>query len=172
MTIPGRPGNGEAAPYYSRYIDLVRSDDVLGVLESQLGEMTAVLGGISEARSLHRYAPGKWSLREMLSHVSDTERVFAARAFWFARGFATPLPDFDQEPCARAARADEIPWARHVEEFRAVRAATLTLFQNLFPEAWSRTGVASGNTFTVRAMAYIAAGHVSHHLAVLKDKYS
>jgi DinB superfamily len=172
MTIPGRPGRGEAAPYYSRYIDLVQSDDVVGVLEAQLDETTAVLSGISDARSLHRYAPGKWSLREMASHVTDTERVFAARAFWFARGFESPLPDFDQEPCARAARADEIPWARHVEEFRAVRAASLALFQNLFPEAWSRTGVASGNTFTVRAMAYIAAGHVAHHLAVLKEKYS
>lgn len=172
MTIPGRPARGEAAPYYSRYIDLVHSDDVVGVLEAQLRDTTTLLATISEDRSRHRYAPDKWSLREMLSHVSDTERVFAARAFWFARGFESPLPDFDQEPCARAARADEIPWARHVGEFRAVREATLALFQNLFPEAWSRTGVASGNTFTVRAMAYIAAGHVAHHLAVLKDKYS
>ena len=172
MTIPGRPGRGEAAPYYSRYIDLVQSDDVVGVLESQLGETAAVLSAIPDARSVYRYAPGKWSLREMVSHVTDTERVFAARAFWFARGFESPLPDFDQDPCARAARADEIPWARHVDDFRAVRGATLALFQNLFPEAWSRTGVASGNTFTVRAMAYITAGHVAHHLAVLKDKYS
>ena len=172
MTIPGRPGPGEAAPYYSRYIDLVQSDDVLGVLRAQLHDTAALLGAISEERSRHRYAPDKWSLREMLSHVSDTERVFAARAFWFARGFQSPLPDFDQEPCARLARADEIPWSRHLEEFRAVRESTLALFENLFPEAWARTGVASGNTFTVRAMAYIAAGHVAHHLAVLKDKYS
>ena len=172
MTTPGRPGREEFAPYYSRYIDLVQSDDVVGVLEAQLRDTTALLGAISEDRSRHRYAPDKWSLREMLSHVSDTERVFAARAFWFARGIPTPLPDFDQDPCARAARADEIPWARHVEEFRVVREGTLALLRNLFPEAWSRTGVASGNTFTVRAMAYIAAGHVAHHLAVLKDKYS
>jgi hypothetical protein len=172
MTMPGRPGRGEAAPYYSRYIDLIPSDDVVGVLEAQLRDTPPLLGAISEDRSRHRYAPGKWSLREMLSHVSDTERVFAARAFWFARGIQSPLPDFDQDPCARAARADEIPWARHVDEFRAVREATLALFGNLFEEAWSRTGVASGNTFTVRAMAYIAAGHVAHHLAVLKDRYS
>ena len=172
MTNTGRPGRGEAAPYYSRYIDLVQSDDVVGVLEAQLRDTTAFLGTIAEERSRHRYAPDKWSLREMLSHVSDTERVFASRAFWFARGFESPLPDFDQEPCARAARADEIPWARHVDDFRAVRGGTLALFENLFPEAWSRTGVASGNTFTVRAIAYIAAGHVAHHLAVLKDKYS
>jgi hypothetical protein len=172
MTMPGRPRQGEAAPYYSRYIDLVQDDDVVGVMEAQVGETTAILRGISEERSIYRYAPGKWSLREMVSHVTDTERVFSARAFWFARGFESPLPDFDQEPCARAARADEIAWARHVDDFRAVREATLTLFRNLLPEAWSRTGVASGNVFTVRAMAYIAAGHVAHHLAVLKDKYS
>jgi hypothetical protein len=171
MAIPGRPLPGEAAPYYSRYIDRVPSDDVLGVLERQLGETTALLGGISEARSAHRYAPDKWSLREVLSHVTDTERVFLSRAFWFARGFDSPLPDFDQRICARAAGADDVPWARHVEEFGAVRAGTLAFFRNLPEDAWMRTGIASGNPFTVRALAYIAAGHVAHHMAVIQERY-
>jgi DinB family protein len=172
MAIPGRPQRGEAAPYYSRYIDRIPSEDVLGVLEAQLGETTALLGGISEARSAYRYAPDKWSIREVVSHVSDTERVFLSRAFWFARGFDSALPDFDQTICSQAARADEVSWARHVEEFGAVRAGTLAFFKNLPAEAWARTGVASGNSFTVRALAYIAAGHVDHHLAVLRERYS
>jgi DinB family protein len=172
MTIPGRPQHGEAAPYYSRYIDRIASDDVLAVLEAQRGETTALLGGISEARSAYRYAPDKWSIREVVSHVNDTERVFLSRAFWFARSFDSPLPDFDQTICSQAARADDVPWPRHVEEFGAIRAGTLAFFKNLPAEAWARTGVASGNSFTVRALAYIVAGHVAHHVAVLKERYS
>jgi hypothetical protein len=171
VAVPGRPKADEAAPYYWKYIDRVAGDDVLGVLEAQRGEAKALLGGISEERSKHRYAADKWSLRELVGHVSDTERVFASRALWFARGFDTPLPDFDQTVCARAAGADAVPWARHLAELEAVRAATIALFSNLPPEAWDRAGIASGNRFTVRALAYIAAGHVAHHLAVLRERY-
>jgi DinB family protein len=171
MAIPGRPQRGEAAPYYSKYIDRIASEDVVGVLEAQHGETTALLRDISEGRSLHRYAPDKWSIRELVSHVSDTERVFLSRAFWFARGFDSPLPDFDQTVCSRAARADEVPWARHVEEFGAIRAGTVAFFKNLPAEAWARAGVASGNPFTVRALAYIVAGHVAHHVGVLNERY-
>lgn len=167
----GRPGADEAAPYYFRYIDRVAGDDVVGYLATQLDEATPVLSGISEERSLHRYAAGKWSIRQVLCHVSDTERVFAFRALWFARGFDTPLPSFDQEVSAAGARADEVPWARHVEEFRAVRLATLSLFRNLPADAWGRRGIASGNPFTVRAQAYLAGGHLAHHLAILHERY-
>jgi hypothetical protein len=167
----GRPQATEAAPYYFRYIDQVQGDDALAVLETQLDETLAVLHGISEERSLHRYAPDKWSLRQLLSHVNDTERVFAFRAWWFARGFDSPLPGFDQDVSAATAQADERSWADHLEELRAVRQATLTLFRGLPAEAWSRGGIASDNHVTVNALAYIVAGHVAHHLAILRDRY-
>jgi DinB family protein len=169
--MQGRPEPQEAAHYYFRYIDQVQSEDVLGALETQLDEMLALLEGITEDRSLHRYAPDKWSLRQVLNHVADTERVFVFRAFWFGRGFDGPLAGFEQEISAGAARADEISWARHVEEFRSVRQATLTFFRNLPAEAWTRSGVASDNPVTVRALAYITAGHAAHHLAILRERY-
>ena len=167
----GRPEPQEAAAYYSRYIDRVQSDDVLGTLEAQLDETLALVGGVTEERSLHRYAPDKWSIRQALNHVSDTERVFVFRAFWFGRGFEGPLAGFEQEISAAGARADEVSWAGHVEEFRAVRLATLTFFRHLPAEAWMRSGIASDNPVTVRALAYITAGHAAHHLAILRERY-
>jgi DinB family protein len=166
-----RPRNDEAAPYYFTYIDRITSNDVISVLERQSEELPAFLASISEEKSLHRYAPGKWSIRESWNHVSDCERVFVSRAFWFARGFDTPLPSFDQNIAVAGAKADDISWARHIEEFRVVRLATLAFFRNLPAEAWPRTGVASGNPFTVRALAYVAAGHVAHHVAILQERY-
>jgi hypothetical protein len=166
-----RPSPDEAAPYYFTYIDKVPQGDVLHTLERQLGEAGAFLAAISEERSLHRYAAGKWSIREVLNHINDAERLFAFRALWFARGFADPLPSFEQDQAVAAAAADAIAWSRHREEFRGVRLATLALFRNLPAEAWSRRGVASGNPFTVRALAYIAAGHLEHHLGVLRERY-
>jgi hypothetical protein len=167
----GRPERTEAEPYYFRYIDQVPGDDVLGVLASQLEETPAFLSGVSEEKSLHRYGPDKWTMRQVLNHVNDCERLFGARAFWFARGFDSPLPSFDQLISAAAAGSDEVPWARHVEEFRAVRRATLSFFGNLPAEAWTRSGVASGYVFSVRALAWIAAGHTTHHVGILRDRY-
>jgi DinB superfamily len=167
----GRPEAGEAAPYYFRYIDLVPSGDVLGVLETQHESFSTLLSSVSEEASLFRYEPGKWSIREALNHVNDTERVFLWRAFWFARGFESALASFDQDPCVAAARADDFSWASHLEDFRAVRHATLTFFRNLSPAALLRKGTASDNVFTVRALASIAAGHVAHHSAILRDRY-
>lgn len=167
----GLPEPNEVAPYYFKYIDRVRSDDVVGVLETQLDEAVAFLRGISEEKSLHRYAPDKWSIRQLINHVSDTERVFLFRAFWFARGFDSPLPSFDEKISAAAARADEISWDRHIEEFRATRLATLTFFRNLPADAWMRSGIASDNPFSVRAIAYILAGHTAHHVAILEERY-
>ena len=168
--MTGRPGRGEAAPYYFMYIDLVPGDDVVGILESQLDHL-ALYRGISEEASLRRYAPEKWSVRQVLSHINDTERVVLHRAFWFARGFDTPLPGFDQGVAAAAARADEVPWAKHVEEFRTIRLASLSFFRNLPAEAWSKAGVASGKPFTVNALAWVLAGHAAHHVAILKERY-
>ena len=166
-----RPGPDEAAEYYFKYIDRVPSDDVAVFLSDQLDEAMTFLSGISEERSLHRYAPEKWSIRQVLNHVSDGERVFVYRALWFARGFDSPLPSFDQEIGTAGAKADDVPWSRHVVEFRAVRVATLSFFLNLPAEAWERRGIASGNPFTVRALAYIVAGHYAHHEAILRERY-
>jgi uncharacterized damage-inducible protein DinB len=167
----GRPANDEAAPYYFTYINQVSGDDALPVLETQLEESAALFSTISEAKSLHRYAPGKWSIRQVLNHITDTERSFAFRTLWFARGFDTPLPSYDQEIAAAGAQADHVAWSAHVEEFRQVRLATISLFRNLPPEAWGRTGMASGNRFTVRALAYITAGHLTHHVTILRERY-
>ncbi|MEP6920710.1 MAG: DinB family protein [bacterium] len=167
----GRPAPNEADSYYSRYIERVAGEDVMTALEKQLDETVAFLSSISEEQSLHRYAPDKWSIRQLLNHVNDTERVFALRALWFARGFPDALPSYDQEISAASARADDFSWASHVDDFRAVRAGTLTLFRNMPEEAWLRIGIASGNPFTVRALAYITAGHVSHHISVLRERY-
>lgn len=167
----GRPDRNEAAPYYFNYIDRIASEDILGVLASQLDETLGLLAGVSEERSLHRYGPDKWSIRQVLNHVSDTERVFLFRAFWFGRGFDTPLPSFEEKISAETARADDLPWDRHLEEFRGVRLSTLAFFRNLPAEAWTRSGIASGNPFTVRALAYLAAGHLAHHVAILQERY-
>jgi hypothetical protein len=167
----GRPQPNEAASDYSLYIDRVEGDDIVVELAKQLEEALAFFSAISEEQSLHRYAPDKWSIRELLGHVNDGERVFTFRALWFARGFEDPLPSYDQEIGVKGALSDDVSWASHVEEFRAIRSATLDLFRNLPEEAWLRSGIASDNLVSVRAIAYIVAGHVSHHLAILRERY-
>jgi len=164
-----RPQPTEAAPYYFTYINQVTGDDLLAALETQLNE--PLLSSVSEEKSRHRYAPEKWSIRQALNHVTDTERAFAFRALWFARGFDTPLPSYDQNVAASGAAANEVSWAAHVEEFRQVRLATISLFRNMPAEAWTRSGIASDNRFTVRALAYIIAGHFAHHIKVLRERY-
>ncbi|HKP46578.1 MAG TPA: DinB family protein [Pyrinomonadaceae bacterium] len=167
----GRPEANEAAEYYSLYIDRIPEHEIVPVLERQLNETIDLLQQVSEEKSQYRYAPDKWSMRELLNHVNDTERVFLYRALWFARGFSDALPAYDQNVAAAAAHANDFSWASHVSDFRAVHEATLTFFRNLPDEAWSRGGVASDNRVTVRALAYIIAGHLAHHIAVLKEKY-
>jgi hypothetical protein len=166
-----RPERDEASEYYFKYIDRVPGDMVLPVLATQMGETLALLDGISEEQSRHRYAEGKWTLREALSHVNDTERLFVFRAFWFARGFTTPLPSFDQNVAVAAAGANDLAWRTHVEDFRAIRGATLTLFRSLPAAAWDRRGIASDNPFSVRALAYLAAGHLIHHNEIIRERY-
>jgi hypothetical protein len=144
--MTGLPERNEAAPYYYTYIDLVTDPDIVSVLEKQVEPTAAFLRGISE-------------------------RVFLSRALWFARGFESPLPSFDQNVAVSTAQADAIPWARHIDEYRQIRAATVSFFRNLPAEAWKRSGVASGNPFTVRSLAYIVAGHTEHHLGILRERY-
>lgn len=167
----GRPGETEAAPYYFAYIDQVAGDDAAAAIESQLEESRTLFAQISEEGSLHRYAADKWSIRQVLNHVTDTERALAFRVLWFARGFSDPLPSYDQTVAASGAAADSIPWSAHVEEFERVRLSTVSLFRNLPPEAWMRSGIASDNPFTVRALAFIIAGHLAHHVAILRERY-
>ncbi len=169
--MPGRPKRDEAAPYYFTYIDKVEGDDALAIIERQLDSCVALFSGISEEKSLFRYALGKWSIRQVLNHVNDTERMFAFRALWFARGFDSPLPSYEQEIAAAAAAADAVPWSAHVEEFRRVRLASISLFRNMPAEAWERSGIASDKRFTVRALAFILPGHVEHHVGVLRERY-
>jgi len=167
----GRPEPNEAAPHFHHYINLVPGDDPLTVIESQLAGTASLLAGISEEASLHRYQPDKWSIRQLLNHVTDNERAFAFRTLWFARGFTVPLPGYDQNIAAACAGADGIPWSEHLREFEDVRGATISLFRNMPPEGWTRSGVASGNPVTVRAMAYIIPGHLTHHIDILRERY-
>lgn len=167
----GRPNSDEAAPYYFTYIDQVADEDVVSLLERQAEEAPAFFGTISAEKSLYRYAPDKWSFREVVGHVNDAERVFAHRALWFARGFEAALPSFEQNIAASNAKADQIDWAEHIEEFRRVHLSSASLFRNMPPDAWMRRGTASGNSFTVRALAFVIAGHLTHHVGILRERY-
>ena len=166
-----RPQTNEAASYYFKYIDLMTTDDIVPAIESQMDETLQFLEGISEEKSLSTYAPGKWTIREVLNHVNDGERLFLGRAFWFARGFQDALPSFEQDAAVQFAQGNQIPWAQLVDEFRTVRLSTISFFRNMPADAWTRTGVASDSPVSVNALAYIIAGHVAHHTNVLKEKY-
>ena len=166
-----RPKSDEFASYYSTYVDLVKSDEIVPAMREQMEQTLQFLARISEEQSLHSYAPGKWTIREVLNHMNDGERAFTGRAFWFARGFEDPLPSFDQNVAVEMAKANNTSWKQLVDEFRSLRQSTISLFETLPEEAWSRSGVASDNPVTVRALAYIIAGHVTHHVNVLSEKY-
>jgi hypothetical protein len=167
----GRPNDTEAAPHYFTYINQVTGEDPVSTIENQLDESLALFRGITQEKSLYRYASDKWSIRQVLNHVSDNERAFVFRALWFARGFEAPLPGYDQNIAAAGAEADRVSWTEHIEEFRRVRLSTISLFRNLPADAWGRTGIASGYPFTVRALAFIIPGHVTHHVSLLRERY-
>ncbi len=171
MGTSGRPEAHEYAPYFDRYVALMRGDDILRTLEEQAGVVRRALHALPEARAGFRYAAEKWSVREVVGHWTDFERVFGYRALAFARGERAPLPAFDENEYASASGHDSIPLAVLAEEFGAVRSATLHLLRHLPAQAWLRTGVASGKPVSVRALAFIMAGHVAHHMAILHDRY-
>ena len=166
-----RPGADEHAPYYSRYIDLVPEADLLAVLAAQLDEVVPWLSGIGEERGDYRYAAGKWSIKEVVGHVVDTERIMSYRALRFARGDETPVPGFEQDDYMRHSPFDRRGLADLAEEWSDVRRASLSLLRPLDAAAWARRGTASGNPISVRALGYILAGHLRHHLAVLESRY-
>ena len=172
MTTIVKPDRTEAAEYYFTYIDQVPDDvDVCRVIESQLPETLALLYSITDEQSFHRYAPDKWTIREVVGHLIDTERLFVFRAFWFARGFDSPLPSFDQNVAITHAGSNDRSWTGLINEFRVLRQSSLAFFQALPADAWSRRGIASGYPFTVRALAYMTAGHVTHHARILRERY-
>jgi len=166
-----RPGPDEYASYYETYIGQVPDGDILELLATQAADTIGLLAAVPAERETYRYAPGKWSVREVVGHVIDTERVFAYRALAFARKSDEPLPSMDQETWAVASNAGDRPLADLIAELRAVRDATLALFDSFADEAGQRRGVASGNTFTVRAIAWIIAGHERHHRMILQREY-
>ena len=166
-----RPQEGDASPHMFTYINQVSGNDPVGELERQMANSLRLFSGITKERSLERYAPEKWSIRELVSHVTDTERAFAFRVLWFSRGFEAALPGYDQEIAAAGAEADSVSWDAHVEEFRQVRLSTISLFRNMPRAGWVRGGVANNNRITVRALAYVIPGHVEHHLGILRERY-
>jgi hypothetical protein len=169
--MTGRPQSSEYADFYAKYVERVESENVVVALRSQWDATRSLLDSISSEHSLHRYAAGKWSVRELVLHISDAERVFAYRALRFARADQTPLPGFEQDDYIGPSAADSRDWRGIIDEFATVRAASLSLFGNLPREAWSRTGPASGHPVSVRALAYVIAGHELHHRAILQQRY-
>lgn len=170
LIIP-RPDPAEFAPYYERYLESVPDGDLLRLLEEGAEEVLDLLRAFGEGRADHRYAPGKWSVKAVVGHVADTERVFAYRALRFARGDATPLPGFEQDAYVAAAGFDRRTLADLAEEFADVRKATLKLFAGFDAPALLRSGVASGHPLTVRAAGWIIAGHAQHHAQILRERY-
>ena len=166
-----RPRDTEFAPYYGKYVALVPETDILPVLHAQLGEMRALATAIPPDRETYRYGEGKWSVREVFGHLNDAERVFAYRASCISRGDETPLPSFDENLYVAAAGFDTDRLAALSEEFLHLRQAALIAFRRLDDAAWKRMGTASGHPVSVRALAYIMAGHVRHHVTILRERY-
>jgi len=166
-----RPSEGEFLPYYERYIALVPGGDVLATLEAQMTETQALLRGLSASVSTYRYAPDKWSVNELIGHVIDSERIFAARALRFARNDPTPLPVFEQDDYVRNSNCDAYPVAELASELDSVRSASVFLFKHLEEPAWLRRGIANNAEVSVRALAYIIAGHELHHRQMLLARY-
>ena len=172
MAITWRPGSEDYAPAFAGYVaEVGEHEDVLSVLEGQLDELQDLLGGLPASRGDHRYAPGKWSVKDLVGHLSDTERIFACRALWIARGEPGPQPPFDDQAWVAQTGAEHRTLADMVEEWGLVRRATLALLRPLAPEAWQRGGTAGDARITVRGLAYVVAGHTRHHLRVLAARY-
>jgi len=170
MPIPV-PGADEYLAYYGAYISRVTEPDVVQLLEAQRRSTAEFLAGLSETQAAHRYAPGKWTIREIIGHLSDAERIFAYRALRIARGDQTPLAGFDENAYVPGGDFERRPLADVAAEFASVRDATLTLVKGLTPDALARRGTASGHPISARALVFIIAGHERHHLGVIRDRY-
>jgi hypothetical protein len=177
LRIP-RPGAEEHAPYAITYINATAaalgargSDDLIALLAAQAGEWRALLGSVNPDIAFHAYAPGKWTLAESLIHVADTERVFSYRLLRIARGDSTPLAGFEQDEWVPESRAAQRSLADILDEIEAIRAATLCLVRSLDETAIARQGVSSNHVVSARALAWMIAGHMAHHLTLTRDKY-
>jgi hypothetical protein len=170
-TLITRPAADEYAPYYETYISKVPDRDLLNLLSQQIEETSRLLAPISESKAGASYAAGKWSIKDVVGHLSDTERVMAYRALRIARGDGTPLPGFEQDDYVRTAAFNSRLLSDLISEFRRVRAATLSLLGTFDATALQRLGVANGTAVSVRALAYIIAGHERHHVEILQTRY-
>jgi hypothetical protein len=166
-----RPDRAEYGDYYERYVALVPDGDIVAMLREQLPVTVGLLEAVSPDREAWAYGEGKWSFREVVGHLADAERVFSDRALWMARDPGPPLPGMDQEIWAASSNARTRPLRELIDEWTAVREATIALVRGLDADALSRTGTASGMRFTVRSFPWIIAGHELHHRAILKERY-
>jgi len=166
-----RPAPTEYTPYYASYVEKVPVGDILHILAQQGNQTLALLSKVAEERAEHRYAPDKWSLKEVVGHLLDTERLFTFRALWFARQDPSPQPGMDQDDWITAGRFHQRSLADLLSEYRTVRTASLALFRGFTPRMWLRRGVANNVEFTVRTFPFIIAGHERHHVQVLQEKY-
>jgi len=166
-----RPDKSEYASYYERYVSLVPDGDIVGTLGKQLDDTLALINIIPQARGDFRYAEGKWSIKELLGHVIDSERVFTYRALRFGRGDATPLSGFEQDDFVRGGSFDQRTLGDLAQEYEYVRRSTISLFANLKAGAFDRRGSANNNEVSVRGLAFIIAGHEVHHVRILKERY-
>jgi hypothetical protein len=167
----GKPEETEYLPYFGRYISLIQDGDILAALDKQLPETLGLLQSIPESQAGFRYAPGKWSIKELVGHMIDSERIFAYRALCFARNDQTPVPGYEQDDYIREASFDDCALTDLAAEFASVRQSSLFLFKHLSKAAWTRRGTANDSEVSVRALAYIIAGHELHHREVLRSKY-
>jgi hypothetical protein len=166
-----RPIPSEYAPYYGKYIDSVPGGDLLETLEFAVHEWSSLLGGLSEAQADFRYEPAKWSIKEVVGHVTDTERIFSYRTLRIARGDQTPLPGFEQDDYVKEGNFSARKLADLLEEFAGVRHSSVALLRALPPQAWTRRGNASQKDVTVNALAFITAGHERYHRSILEQRY-
>lgn len=166
-----RPVPGEYAPSYTPYVAAVPEGDVLVFLQVQFDEVSALFSNLSEAEGAFRYAPGKWTLKDLLQHLADAERVFSYRALRIGRGDTTPLSGYEENAYAAAAHAERRSMADLLSEWQAVRAGSLSLFRSLPDHAWANAGTANGVSVTERCFPYFCAGHTAHHLAIIRERY-
>lgn len=167
----GRPAPTEYVPYFAKYVELVPEGDVLDLLTRQADETAAMIGALSDRDGDFRYAEGKWAIKEVVGHITDTERIFVYRALCFARGEAAGLPAFDENEYVRRANFSSRSLKDLLAELRTVRAATLSFLTGLDAEAIARRGIANKREYTVRAIAYIIAGHERHHVKIITERY-
>jgi hypothetical protein len=169
---PGRPGNSEIAPHAKVYVDLVPDGDIVETLARQLEATSGILKPLDDRFATDFvYAPGKWTVKQVIGHLTDAERIFSYRALRIARGDTTPLPGFEQDDYVKTAASNERPLADLIGEFRNVRESTLILLRGLPPEAWLRQGRVSDWNLSVRGIAFTTAGHEMHHAAILQKRY-